>query len=285
MLGLALLVSCYAAPPAPASLSRSERHALQQWPLIPVAPLPIMAGKTPATPVLPLGRSDTDLMNKVVSLAEANPIRSSRQLASDFEHQVLKIHLQVKPGQAGAFAVAKFKTGDQPFMGFDRTWLASVATPDDILGAWLLLAHEQLHYGQWQVADQAHQLTFEVYEDHFPAPLQPDGCVALWEDESAAYSLECAIATQWGRPDLVNPDLCASRVDPAAFKQRVLWIFIRGPTKSEHACIPVWAALAGHPHPEAYEGYLPVAPRALSRPPGAQDSDPVRRAAGGRAAW
>lgn len=260
MYGIFALLACSDGPAAPVSvaLDADTIHALREWPTIAVAPARVEPARAPAVPTLPPveAPTDGDLRVKLRILVRALPLDSTRDaMLAAIESKSLGVELKTKPGQAGAFAVAVFPTEDRPFLGLDRAWLAGVSDEAGILQAWLLLAHEFRHYQQWLVADEAHRLTFAVYPDRPPDPLQPDGCTALWADEVAAYGLECETAATWGRPDIPGADLCSSYAEEAAFRQRVYWIFRDGPAKSEKNCAAIWAGLAGHPHPEAFNGY------------------------------
>jgi hypothetical protein len=119
--------------------------------------------------------------------------------------------------------------------------------------AWLMMYHEFIHYQQYLAASEEEK---EVYASQAAFGRTTEAqCRKIYESELEAYGKECAVALDWGFPDLLGGSICPASLDEATFKQ-VIW-----KQKGENPqlvaaapeCLPIWAEAASHPHPEAFK--------------------------------
>lgn len=231
--------------------------ALKPWPMLPEPTLPPL-GTRPVTPII---AGNKDLTLRLKQLVETHP---SPEVRVDFNRRVesgeLLLNFQSQGWEFAAFSV-QIKTNivsqqraDNrlllPMFTINPDRLAELSTPEQILEAWLVLFHENVHYEQWLAAPPAEQ-RYSISQKFKPNDELPPGlCDYHWKVERDAYEKECHLALQWGMPDVWENGICRRVDDSAAFNQALfLWMEKGSPMRS---CVPNWAAAAGHPHPEAF---------------------------------
>ncbi len=229
----------------------AQRQQLQaDWPLLPMPPL-ASPGVAPVLPPLPAvimtGPNSVDVSPRLTYLIANNP-----------DHEVAVAMQQA--GASGAIMFqfadlqgtpAELDGGSPPVMRLDPSQLAGISTTHDVLLFMLVVNHEWVHFKQHEVAKDPDYLATFDQGNHALTPRQ---CEFLYHDELEAYTKECTLALSWGISDYLD-NFCRYEPDPAALAQQFFLHSLHdaGTQSRVSECIPTWARLAGHPHPEAYQ--------------------------------
>jgi len=178
----------------------------------------------------------------------------SGEIALSWEtDQAFSAEFRVIPQESIAWSQNTITRGEQPVLGVNPRWLASLATDEEITTALLVIYHEFQHYKIWLGDTYRNQMlmycaneaekTAECDSYHFTLE---DECTSMWFSELEAYRRECVLANQWGVTALGG--LCAyaeTEFWPQAM-YKLQTISSTGPY-----CKQIFARLAGHPDPDS----------------------------------
>ena len=251
-------------------LTRTRKHEatsqtqrpLTWWEPIP-AHSPVFGVQPILPPVPPSLETDEALFEKFKFILENDP-------DTDVSHGILKanndgnlkIRFQnVTRVQASLFAEPREipgKTDDElgrrPYVAVLEMRIdlvQSLVTPQSMLGMMSVVGHEYQHFLQWKASPPEQ---WSEFFSHAPGvQLQPDSCRRQFAGELVGYQYECRHYHSWRIQywDLELQHLCEAVETPTAFAQR-LFGYLYGFSTLNEECIPYWAEVAGHPHPEVY---------------------------------
>ena len=139
-----------------------------------------------------------------------------------------------------------------PVLGIPLEKLRTATSESKIIFWWVSIYHEAVHWQQWLRAESEEER--EIFaptgnEDFSPTRLQ---CEINFRNELEAYNRACELVREWQWHDMYRSKAClyeegADR-DYAIFVDAMYPRWTHFPT-----CLPVWAEMAGHPHPELFE--------------------------------
>jgi len=122
--------------------------------------------------------------------------------------------------------------------------------PQAVVLFWTYLTHEHVHYEQWQT---------RLASGEKKVSGQPNSCEGMWQAELEAYQTQCKLLVDWGiKGQILSGEMCGYAKTPH-FAQALFLEMSKNATIKEmfhtsgKGCFPVWAKLAGHPHPESYK--------------------------------
>lgn len=128
-----------------------------------------------------------------------------------------------------------------------------ISSDEEILEFMLLITHEGTHYEQWKRASKEGRTLFVPIINAPTTNLPASTCEGKWKAEREAYRASCVGGYAWGVPEGRAPDLCKTVGSDAAFDQALfVWMASSADGRNLPNCLPVFARLAGHPHPEAF---------------------------------
>lgn len=242
---------------ATAEAAMEERRQLQEWPPIQPAPPYPEGGKAPKLPKIREPTMDNlyDRFLDVLKTHEDPEIHND--LYRMFVNKEIGLIVEPTLGPAVfAFAVAPrdmlppdLRDRVQP----GEVYPVMISSPmnlgkADILEYMMTVSHEYVHYKEWR--DSGRDDLFLGGDGVVPE----DFCEKNWHGERAAYYRTCELAAKWDRLDNMN-GICRRMTDAKAFDQALFVQTLPGGLRGDEIerCVPVWAKLAGHPHPEAFK--------------------------------
>jgi len=242
-------------------LSKMQK-ALRIWPLITAPSLPQTNKSKPEInipPPLMAWNNEQELYNAlIIRLSGLLKNHPSAEVHEYFYENGKRQQLALSISKKGKNAIAGFSPGinsvseaeKKPNLWVDRDYLLLLDTKKKVEKIYLALFHESVHYEQWQMNGRQKEIPDTGYLPH-PAVVQKLGmttCVTEWLSEREAYFRGCELALQWGNEDIQS--FCANVGSLDAFDQIFFAAF--SILDEEEECLPIWAELAGHPHPEVY---------------------------------
>lgn len=201
------------------------------------------------------GYDPESLSLKFRTLVENHPISMIRnELHERLKAKTIFLNWQAAPGLLAQFHIVSSGTTHMLVLSLNPEWLASVQTSDQIYLAFLVIFHEYVHVQQYDLGNEKVKLYFA--SSHVPeSELQitkEDICRQMWFTEHDAYTQECRIANQWGYP--LMETFCLYVDSPAwshvIFNRLYKDAYLE--EKVKRVCGPIFAKLAGHPHPELF---------------------------------
>ncbi len=254
-----------------------EKMEAMQWAPLPRPPMPAygqpvaVPSFAPITPgayaqmvngiVAPGSDLDQRLFERFQQIVESNPDPEMAELAAKTRAKEIEVHFGMMP----PVLLATFQLWPdddnlvddgrpydryRPRIMINLDFITQVNQADDLRYLEVVLDHEYQHYKQYQ------ETTNETLRRTFLAAMPARGqtrservCTFLWQNEYEAYRHSSEKAVSWG----VRNDLSVRVGDPRSFAQFVFITAGQNAMMNFPECLPVWAGLAGHPHPEAFK--------------------------------
>ncbi len=248
--------------------AKQQLRAKQQgaWKIEPLpAKLPTL-GSHPILPPMPDVVRDENgsvsVLPRIQYLIQNHPIEEIRVgLDEALQHHELILDLQIQEGLEAEFRyvpsgmmgkvnMALIKPA-YPVLVLNPRTIEHATNPEQILFLMLVIYHEYQHYKDWLGSDQTVRNYYLPRNQQTRRP--PVLCADQWRGELNAYQKECQVALDWNVVTGIE-EICLRSQDDVDFR-RTLFVSIANGAQGRAApeCIPTWARLAGHPHPEAYE--------------------------------
>lgn len=227
-------------------------ESLKEWPDLPTPYLEDRVVQFPdlPTPTRGMGDATALLQHRFDYIVDNYPDKAfARKARRAIDSGKVKVEFVV----IGDDLPASFRlTKSGPTILVDSVGGLMVENNGDILRHMFAVRHEFEHAEQaMATTDPVEMRTWTMSSDRVQTP---EECAFLWGHEYGAYRAECLDVMAFGYITFER-GMCIPVSDETAFKQMVFKRSVAhlGWVKWRSECIPTWARLAGHPHPEAYE--------------------------------
>lgn len=254
-----------------------EKAAAQKWDRLPQPPMPAYGVPLESLYLGPIdiggyvqiindlvvldSEVDRKLRERFFLIVGSSPDAEMQELAASLQSGELAVRFGPLPMPTLATFAAwplngDLKDGNQPFEKYQPRivvsldFILSLRSAEGARYFQVVLNHEYRHYRQYMETEDE-ELRRSLLA-HVPAKgevLDERTCRFVWEQELDAYRHSNEKAVLWG----VRDDLSSRLGDEAAFKQIVFITVVRSTMMNLPECVAIWAELAGHPHPEAFE--------------------------------
>ncbi|MEI7740936.1 MAG: hypothetical protein WCJ29_00345 [bacterium] len=261
---------------AEAEDKRSKNEALKDWQYAYTDHTALPQGTQvsfPAIPPLVICRPDNagtegctmELMGRFSWLLSQLPEPSRGALTASIENSEVFPGLLSDADYVGAAFITEEKALPdggmlvKPRLGVSGTALMKIPQEKGVGETLVAILHEYRHFLQWhEDCRRQGKIVSNRVDRRRILPMSEAKCAQHWENEHEAYFEGCYRAFSWGLPRNNLSDLCDKLDDPSVIAFKRALFFALGNTigqDKQPECLPVWARLAGHPHPEAFAEY------------------------------